>query len=57
LSFHLLKVHHDWLKGEEPQIRIAGLWLGKLGFLVDKQVLLEAKDGELILRVVTIHEE
>jgi len=50
-------VQHDWLKGEEPQIRITGHWLRKLGFLVDKQVLVEARNGELVLRVVTIQED
>ena len=39
---------------EVPQIRIQGKWLEKIGFKTNAKIIIEEKQGQLIIRKVQI---
>ena len=51
MNAKLLKVQRDSMD-LCPIIRLRGEWLQKLGFEIGKMVLVEVRDGELVLSVI-----
>jgi toxic protein SymE len=58
MQVRLLTIYSTYTGSTEiPQIRIQGKWLEKLGFIQGKKFIVEEKQGQLTLRVVSLESE
>ncbi|MCX7921368.1 MAG: hypothetical protein N3B21_05005 [Clostridia bacterium] len=56
MGIRLITVGTDWLDGEAPLLQLSGMWLSDLGFASGKKVVVEEKNGGILLRVVAVEE-
>ncbi|EPR08080.1 SymE family type I addiction module toxin [Ruminiclostridium papyrosolvens] len=58
MQVRLLTVYSTYINNSEiPQIRIQGKWLEKLGFIQGKKFIVEEKQGQLTLKVISLESE
>ncbi|MCX7921321.1 MAG: hypothetical protein N3B21_04755 [Clostridia bacterium] len=55
MGIRLITVGKDWLDGESPLLQLSGMWLSDLGFASGKKVVVEEKDGGILLNVSSMN--